>query len=125
VFHERDDNLAFCPILHVLALAFADGAFRSEFIRTPDDLYNFSVDAERGIRAVPIEWKPEVMELPLFRRAIRSANGYETSSKAWTCADAMPHTKSLGRAVGFKHPLRLYAARRGAGEAIDGENSLR
>lgn len=61
------------------------------------------------------------MDLPILRRAERCAAGYETSLKAWTCADAMTHTRALGRVVGFKEPLRLYAARRGAGEAIDGK----
>ena len=65
------------------------------------------------------------MDLPLLRRAERCATRYKTSTKAWTCADAMPHTRALGRAVGFKEPLRLYAARRGAREAIDGESPCR
>lgn len=30
VIHEQDDNLAFCPIIHFLAIAFADNAFDPE-----------------------------------------------------------------------------------------------
>ena len=34
IFHERDDNLALCPISHFLALAFTDDAFDSSQIRS-------------------------------------------------------------------------------------------
>lgn len=57
VFHERDDNLAFCLILQVLALAFADGAFASEHIQTPADLDRIPVPSY--LQCVPLEWKDE------------------------------------------------------------------
>jgi hypothetical protein len=52
VFHERDDNLAICPILHVLALAFADDAFESEWINCPKDLCTFQIPSH--LQSLPL-----------------------------------------------------------------------
>lgn len=114
VFHERDDNLALCPIAHVLALAFADNAFRSDWLRDPEDLYLFGIDSTRQLRGIPLEWKQEMLDVPLLRR--------DTASKiAWTYTEARSAASRLGRAVGFKDPFVFYQGRRGAGEAIDGK----
>jgi hypothetical protein len=48
IFHERDDNLALCPVSHFLALAFADGAFDASEIRSPEDVYRISVPSYRN-----------------------------------------------------------------------------
>lgn len=39
VFYEHD-GLVFCPVLHMLNLAFADNAFGSECIQSAQDIYN-------------------------------------------------------------------------------------
>ena len=41
VLYERWDNLIFCPILNMLALAFADGAFKEKGIQKPEDIYSW------------------------------------------------------------------------------------
>ncbi|KAI9854148.1 MAG: hypothetical protein M1813_001355 [Trichoglossum hirsutum] len=53
MFHERDDNLAFCPILYVLALAFADNAFASEWINCLEDLGHLILVSENSHRLPP------------------------------------------------------------------------
>lgn len=113
-FHERDDNLAFCPILHVFALAFADQAFESEYLQRPQDLHSFRVNDDRGLLGIPLEWKSSMLEMPVFRKATDSTEG-------WTYDEARAHVSRLGRAAGFKDPLQFYQGRRGAGEAIDGK----
>lgn len=42
VFYEHD-CLMFCPILHMLALAFADNAFNSDNIKCAQDIYNITI----------------------------------------------------------------------------------
>ena len=118
VFFERDDNLAFCAILHVLSLAFADGAFLSEWIRTPEDFQTFKVPSY--LEAVPIEWKQDWLDKPILRRSWKTGQGWVTSPDLPLQADWLNHeTLELGRHVGFKEPFRPYVGRRGAGEAIN------
>ena len=117
VFHERDDNLAFCPILHVLSLAFADQAFLSPWLQEPKDLYTFRVEDDRGLESLPLEWKPDMLDLPLLRRATDTA-------APWKYGEARAPNARLGTALGFKDPFHFYALRRGAGEAIDGKHTI-
>ena len=47
-------NPVFCPIILLIALAFADGAFANEEIRTPADLFRLRVgDFGRSYLEVP------------------------------------------------------------------------
>ncbi len=124
VFHERDDNLAFCPVLHVLSLAFADQAFRSRWIRKPADLFSFDIQEERGLQAIPLEWKDDILATPLFRKGERAVSWYQTSATSgWTYHDARNAIVRLGKGAGLKNPLAMYDGRRGFGEAIDSTNA--
>ena len=61
-FHQRHNNLAFWPIVHVLAVALADGAFKDDAVHKPEDLYDFNPQQNRVLSSIPIEWKDEFME---------------------------------------------------------------
>jgi hypothetical protein len=37
----------FCPIMNLLALAFADGAFKEDGIKTPEDLFKLEIPLSR------------------------------------------------------------------------------
>ncbi|KAF1349750.1 hypothetical protein BDV97DRAFT_295949 [Delphinella strobiligena] len=118
ILYERDDNLAFCPILHVLALAFADRAFKSDWLSSPCDLD--SIQVPEFLMSVPLEWKDEMKEIPLLRKSCRTSYGVECSPNAGLpYAIANMHTIRLGQSAGFKQSFNLYSLRRGAGEAID------
>jgi Protein of unknown function (DUF3435) len=73
IFHERDDNLALCPISHFLALAFADAAFDSSQIRSVEDIFRIDVPTYRNI--LQIKWKPKMLDVPVFRRTDRAQLG--------------------------------------------------
>jgi hypothetical protein len=78
VFHERDDNLVFCPILYVLALAFADNAFASEWINCLEDLEAFQVPSH--LQSLLLSWKESMLEVLVFRRAVSEGGQIVTSS---------------------------------------------
>ncbi|EGP82385.1 uncharacterized protein MYCGRDRAFT_11476, partial [Zymoseptoria tritici IPO323] len=117
VFHERDDNLAFCPILHVLALAFADKAFSSPWLQEPKDIYTFHVDGDRGLQGLPLEWKRDMLDMPVLRRST-------DSRAALKYHEARDANVRLGKAVGYKDPFQFYQGRRGAGEALNARTTV-
>ena len=121
VFHERDDNLAFCPILHVLALAFADHAFESQWIQQPEDLSTFEVPSY--LQGIPLSWKPSMLEVPLLRRAVHTEDGIITSpTEALQYRGIARQTLRLGQSAGFREPFHLYNLRRGAGNAVNSQS---
>lgn len=121
VFHERDDNLAFCPILHILALGFANDAFKSEWIRHPEDISTLEVPLY--LEGVPLEWKPSKLEIPLFRGNIRLENGIITSdTNPLQYRTIAEQTLRLGRSAGFREPFRFYNLRRGCGNALNSQS---
>lgn len=50
--HERRDNPIFYLIMNLLALAFADGAFEEEGIKTPEDIYNLEIPHCKEVLAI-------------------------------------------------------------------------
>ncbi|KAK5110395.1 hypothetical protein LTR85_001273 [Meristemomyces frigidus] len=92
---------------------------RARWLAEPADLFTFEVADARGMQAIPLEWKPEMLEVPLLRRTEKSVQGETTSSNVWTYDNARYAVLRLGKAVGMKEPFNLYDGRRGAGEAID------
>lgn len=109
---KHHDNLVFCPILLLLALAFSDNAFES--IRSPQDLYKLEIPSERN--CLEIRWKPEIQKTPIVRSIIRN-----------TVAEAQPLTYhslhsylgQLGRSVGFSMPVTAYCLRRALMNLVD------
>lgn len=119
VFYERDDNLSFCAILHVFALAFADSAFESEWINCPDDLSTFSVPSH--LMAVQLHFHEHMQEIPLCRRAVRLDGQLVTSpTKALQYTTIHHQNVRLGEEAGFKDRFTFYNGRRGGGEGING-----
>jgi uncharacterized protein DUF3435 len=63
IFHERDDNLALCPISHFLALA--DDAFEAQGIDSPEDIFRIAVPSYRN--SLRIRWKPDMLDISSHR----------------------------------------------------------
>jgi len=51
-FTERHDALSFCLIKAICALALKDEAFRSRWIRTPEDIYKTEIP--ENLKSVPL-----------------------------------------------------------------------
>ena len=56
-------------IISPFVLAFADDAFESSEIRSPEDIYRISVPRHRN--SYQIKWKPQILDVPVFRRIDR------------------------------------------------------
>jgi hypothetical protein len=119
IFHERDDNLALCPVSHFLALAFADDAFDASEIRSPEDVYRIPVPSYRN--SYQIKWKSQILDVPIFRRTDRHQFGVFISSDRALQYDAFNQLcQRLGRHAGLEDPFTPYCIRRGVANAIDG-----
>ena len=110
-------NPVFCPILPLIALAFADDAFSNEGIRTPADLFRLRVeDSNRNYLEVP--WKASILDTPVFR-SVEPGKSYISKMMSLKYVDFDYHLKRLGMFAGFPDGVRSYDLRRGAASAID------
>ena len=66
----------------LLALAFADNAFKESGIEKPEDL--FSLEIPHFKKSLAIQWRPEVMGTPIFRHQV---NGDICNSTPWAFSD--------------------------------------
>ncbi|EDN08839.1 FluG domain-containing protein [Histoplasma capsulatum] len=120
IFHERDDNLALCPVSHFLALALADDAFDARGINSIEDVLRIRVMAPRN--SLHLKWKPHMLNVPVFRRAVHTAEGIRISpDKALPYDTFNQYLQRLGRNAGFEHKLTPYCIRRGTANAVDSE----
>ncbi|KAF8534000.1 hypothetical protein BDD12DRAFT_897299 [Trichophaea hybrida] len=114
ILYERRDNPIFCPIMNLLALAFADNAFKEEGIQRPEDLYNLEIPHFK--ESLVIQWKPECRETPVFRRHV---DGDICDKTPLTFSDFNYYLKRLGLLSGYPQTLTSYVLRRGAANAVD------
>ena len=63
VLAVRRDTPIFCPVMGLLALAFADNAFKDSEIEKPEELFSFTVPDFKEL--LDIQWRPECMETPV------------------------------------------------------------
>ncbi|KAH7304408.1 hypothetical protein B0I35DRAFT_328326, partial [Stachybotrys elegans] len=113
-FHE-EHTLLHDPVLHMLALAFADGAFLNEF-SSPEQIYEIEVPSH--VDRVRIPWKAKWQDRAIFR----SIEGLEVSaSKALKYGRTRDDLVRLGRALGYAKILQFYDIRRGSGKKLNGE----
>ncbi|KIV81298.1 hypothetical protein PV11_03493 [Exophiala sideris] len=73
-----DDNPIFCVITHIVSLAFDDATFRPPDLNSPNVL--FRLRARRDKEYQPIPWRKDIMDVPIFRRAIATREGVKTST---------------------------------------------
>ena len=119
VFYEND-YLMFCPVLYMLALAFADNAFASDDIKSAQDIHKLIVPEFK--ESIYLKWKDEWMSRPIFRRACSTVDGPVTSMvKALPYASYASHLSRLAIGAGFRASFTAYAFRRGAAQVINSE----
>lgn len=111
-----------CPVLHFLALAFADQAFLNPHL-TPANLRKVSVPAHQG--KVKIPFKGSILDKPIFRAIEENGAGCRASdAKPMQYEDLRSHFKRLGERAGSEFSLHPYCIRRFAATAIDGDSLL-
>jgi hypothetical protein len=124
VCHERDETLAFCPILQFLALAIDDDAFEIPELKSPEHIFQIKVNRLR--KSLHLRWKESILDTPVFRRSVRAADGIRTSDNMAMPYDTLnTYMKRLGRSAGFREDLKPYCIRRGTANAVDSMYALR
>ncbi|KAI9777504.1 MAG: hypothetical protein M1816_004709, partial [Peltula sp. TS41687] len=84
----------------------------------PEDVYNLRVPAH--LNSIQIKWKPGMQDKPIFRRALRTADGIRISlDKALAYDTGNKNLKRLGRSAGFNDNVTLYCLRRGVANVVD------
>jgi hypothetical protein len=118
VFH-LDENPVFCIITHMISIAFDDEAYDAPKHFSPRRL--FALKAKKKPSQV-VPWKKEMLDIPVFRRAIKTPRGVETSKDvALTYQQYHGWLVLLGVALGFIYTLTTYCLRRALGNAINGK----
>jgi len=117
VLHEQDDNLALCPVLHFLALAFSDNAFKAPDLDCPEAIYQMKVPEPR--QAIELEWDGEILNKCIFRRAEKGVSGMKISDRVLPYYSISKHFRKAGQDAGFRENLTPYAIRRATGNAVN------
>ncbi|KAF7166244.1 hypothetical protein CNMCM5623_000001 [Aspergillus felis] len=114
-YTERNDNLGLCVIQDILEFAFRDGAFASEYIKKPRDVWRYT-DVPNHRLSTPIHFKEEVQEIPVFRSAVKDPEGRWIThpTRALTYKKAQEDEIATSRSDGSKEPGSLYKYRKGA-----------
>jgi Protein of unknown function (DUF3435) len=107
--HE-DYQLAYCPIAHIAALAFADDAFENARL-TPELLHKLRVP--KRLHVLPLRFKKSIYNIPIFRSTVRTASGVVTHpTLPRSYHSASDDLKRLGEVAGYRHPIHFYCFRR-------------
>jgi Protein of unknown function (DUF3435) len=115
---SKVDNLIFDPVLLMIILALNDDAFEFN-IRSVRDIFRTRVRSPR--QSLQLQWKSSILQTPIFRQAVPTTNGVQTSSsKALRYHTYLYYLQQLGLATGFMQILGLYDIRRGASNKVDG-----
>jgi Protein of unknown function (DUF3435) len=105
-------------IISPFVLAFADDAFESSEIRSPEDIYRISVPRYRN--SYQIKWKPQILDVPVFRRTDRKHLAVCISSDRPLQYDAFNQgCRRLGHDAELEDPFTPYCIRRGVANAVD------
>ncbi|EED12757.1 conserved hypothetical protein [Talaromyces stipitatus ATCC 10500] len=103
----------------MISIAFEDEAYNAPKDFSPRHL--FALRAKKGPCQI-VPWKQKMLDIPVFRRAIKTKDGVETSKDA-----PLPYNQYhgwlvlLGVALGFIYTLTTYCLRRALGNAINGK----
>ena len=94
----------FCPIIRLLALAFADNAFKELGIKEPEDLFSLEIPHFR-----------DPTETETLRNAYISllSERHYCNSTPWTFTDFKYCMKRLGFLLGYPQTLTSYVLHRG------------
>jgi hypothetical protein len=111
------DDLIFDPIILMITIALLDNAFKAN-IRSIKDIYRIRVRAPRY--SLEFDWRPDILQTPIFRQAERTPTGIQTSRKALRYDTYLYYLQRLGIMTAFMQLLTGYCIRRGTGESVQG-----
>ncbi|KAI5814744.1 hypothetical protein BZA77DRAFT_389010 [Pyronema omphalodes] len=99
MLYEVRNSPMLCPVLNMIALAFADNAFKEAGITRPEDIYDIQIPI--SLDKLSIEWKPEIMETPVFQDATIEPEDVVVDSDAWSFTGFDHYLERLGLISGY------------------------
>jgi hypothetical protein len=122
IYLFREEELPIlCPIAHIVAIALRDDAIRVDNRPAGAEPF-FTTNLKDPMKATRVHWKPSKLKVPIFRQAVRTADGLETSEhKALRYSTYAYYLDRLGWEAGLEQKLTGYCARRCTGNAVDGK----
>jgi hypothetical protein len=106
----------------MIVIAVLDDALESYVIKSVEDISRLWVKVPRN--SYQLKWKDEIQKPPIFRQAVSTASGVQTSDtsepKALRYHTYLHYLQRIGLLTGFPQLLCPYDTRRGAGEAVNG-----
>ena len=116
---REDDMLIYDPLIPIMGLAFADGAFINEF-KDPQEIYELVVPPNSD--RLRLRWKEEWCSRPVFRDVEDSEEGIRIAlDQALKYQKERGHLIRLGRSIGMAKVLEWYDLRRGSGKKLNGK----
>ena len=120
--YENRQCPALCPIVHFLALAFADNAFHPDLTErglSPTNLHSF-VNVE-GRTTLEFKFREDILAIPVFRFWHSTLRGIEVHpNRPLPAHNLNRESKRLGEQAGLPHPFRPYCLRREVGTQLTG-----
>lgn len=112
-----------CPITHVLALALADNALDARSITSAQDILALErgKGAEKDEGVLRLKCRPEMRDVPIFRRYTGSGNtGAVSSTTPLGQSLLAKYMEAAAKEAGFRQQFKPYSLRRAAGKEVDG-----
>lgn len=109
IYEQADPH--YDAITFFLGLALADGAFLG--IASAEALLKLQVPADR--KAWQLQWKDEVLELPV----VRVANAGGVTEEPFKCQQLFYHLRKLSERSGYPKGITIHAVRRGVGNEVN------
>ncbi|KAI9769856.1 MAG: hypothetical protein M1840_003850 [Geoglossum simile] len=113
-----DPSLILSPHVFLLGLIFADRAFAAPNLTSARQLSG--LDIRPGYQQLELLLKPSMLDVPVFRKSVRTGYGYEISPhEPLSYATLLSLMKAVGVIAGFLQPTRPYCLRYGAGNEFN------
>ncbi|KAI9774180.1 MAG: hypothetical protein M1839_001882 [Geoglossum umbratile] len=113
-----DPSLILSLHVFLLGLIFADRAFAAPNLTSAGQLSR--LDIRPGYQQLELLLKPSMLDVPVFRKSVRTGYGYEIlSHEPLSYATLLSLMKAVGVIAGFLQPTRPYCLRYGAGNEFN------
>jgi hypothetical protein len=113
-----DPSLILSPHVFLLGLIFTDSAFAAPNLKSAAQLSE--LDIRPGCQQLELLFKPSMLDIPVFRKSIKTGYGYEISpTEPLTYATLLSLMKTIGLLLGLLEPTRPYCLRYNAGNEFN------
>lgn len=113
-----DETFLFSPHVFLLGVLFYDKAFAAYNLTSPEELSRLQIPLGRN--ELPLRLNKKLDDIPVFRKAVRSVNGWDISpSEPLPYSTLLPWIKTLGQVTAFGQVTRPYSLRYAGGKAFN------